>query len=94
MITTASVVGLEAHGLIVPLLLKNQDVIRDLRRSDHAPFWANDYPAMMITDTSNFRNPNYHCTGGQDTVDTLDHPFAVKVIQSTVGSVLAMLRSP
>ena len=28
--------------------------------SDHAPFWKNDYPAMMITDTAPFRYPFYH----------------------------------
>lgn len=28
--------------------------------SDHRNFWAKDLPAVMITDTSFFRNPNYH----------------------------------
>lgn len=28
--------------------------------SDHQSFWNNDYPAIMITDTSFFRNKNYH----------------------------------
>lgn len=32
----------------------------DTRRSDHAPYWDRGFPAMMLTDTANFRNPNYH----------------------------------
>ena len=30
------------------------------RRSDHASFWDAGYPAVMLTDTANFRNPHYH----------------------------------
>ncbi|MFT5384263.1 MAG: hypothetical protein ACI81W_001663, partial [Saprospiraceae bacterium] len=32
----------------------------DLGRSDHAAFWLQAMPALMLTDGSNFRNPNYH----------------------------------
>jgi Zn-dependent M28 family amino/carboxypeptidase len=28
--------------------------------SDHWSFWREGYPAIMVTDTSFFRNPNYH----------------------------------
>lgn len=58
----------------------------DLQRSDHAPFWVADYPAIQITDTAEFRNPRYHCRGGQDTVDSLDPAFMRLVVQATVGS--------
>jgi len=58
----------------------------DLQRSDHAPFWDAGYPAIFITDTANFRNPNYHCLGGQDTPDTLDLPFAVDVVRAVTGA--------
>lgn len=40
--------------LEVPDRLKNAFAARDLRRSDHAPFWRRDVPAMMLTDTANF----------------------------------------
>jgi hypothetical protein len=33
---------------------------RDINRSDHWSFWQFDYPGLMITDTSNFRNKLYH----------------------------------
>ena len=31
-----------------------------IERSDHASFWAEGYPAVMITDTAEFRNKEYH----------------------------------
>lgn len=42
----------------------------DFLRSDHAPFLAAGVPAVMLTDTANFRNPNYHRP--TDTIDSLD----------------------
>ena len=49
----------------------------DLLRSDHVPFWKRGIPALMWTDTANFRNPNYH--QGSDTPDTLDYAFMTRV---------------
>lgn len=39
--------------------------------SDHWSFWQCGYPAVMVTDTAPFRNPNYHRE--TDTPDTLDY---------------------
>lgn len=50
-----------------------------LARSDHAPFWAQNIPAIMWTDTSEFRNANYHCR--TDTPDTLNYGFLRRVTQ-------------
>ncbi|MGM0575998.1 MAG: M20/M25/M40 family metallo-hydrolase [Myxococcota bacterium] len=61
-------------------------IFGDLRRSDHAAFWDQGYPGVMVTDTSNFRNPHYHCSGGPDVVDDLDIGFAVKVVRALVGA--------
>jgi Zn-dependent M28 family amino/carboxypeptidase len=49
----------------------------DIFRSDHANFWEASIPAVMWTDTSNFRNPNYH--KASDTPDTLDYDFMGQV---------------
>jgi Peptidase family M28 len=54
-----------AEGISVPT-----DRIEHVRRSDHAPFWDNGYPAIMVTDTAQFRNPNYH--RASDIVTTVD----------------------
>ncbi len=42
----------------------------DTRRSDHAPFWDMGWPALLVTDTSEFRTPHYHRPS--DTLQTLD----------------------
>ncbi len=39
--------------------------------SDHWSFWQMGYPALMITDTSFFRNPHYHLPS--DLPETLDY---------------------
>ncbi len=62
----------------LPVPLKGQ-VLPDTRRSDHAPFWDLNYRAIMVTDTANSRNPNYHTP--KDTVETLDLRFLAKVCQ-------------
>ncbi len=57
----------------------------DLLRSDHAPFIELGIPAVMVTDTANFRNPHYHRL--TDTVDTLDpvrFPLAVRALAAAV----------
>lgn len=54
--------------------------------SDHRNFWTVDYPALMITDTAFYRNPNYHTSG--DTIDTLDFTNMARVIQGLYYSSL------
>lgn len=50
-----------------------------LKRSDHSPFWEAKIPALMWTDTAEFRNMNYH--SAHDTPDTLNYEFMKKVTQ-------------
>jgi pimeloyl-ACP methyl ester carboxylesterase len=66
------------------------EVLPDTRRSDHAPFWDNGYKAIMITDTTDFRNPHYHKPG--DTLETLNLAFAAEVCRATGGLVLEIAR--
>lgn len=56
-------------------------------RPDHAAFWQQGYTALMISDTAEFRNPNYHCRGGADDPATLDYDFARCVTQTTAQAV-------
>ena len=65
--------------------------LSDLQRSDHASFWYAGYPAIMVTDTANFRYGGYHCRDGEDTIDRLDLDFAVDVVEATAESVLTVL---
>ena len=55
------------------------------RRSDNASFWSNGYPALLLTDTGNLRNPHYHRPS--DRVETLDLGFATEVTDSVVACV-------
>jgi Zn-dependent M28 family amino/carboxypeptidase len=57
-----------------------------LGRSDHAPFWAKKIPALMWTDTSEFRNHNYH--RDSDTPDTLNYRFLRHVTQLLTACVV------
>lgn len=66
------VLGLKANFLfkkLFPLLL----------RSDHEPFWDARIPALMWTDSAEFRNPHYHRPS--DTPETLDYAFLRRVSQ-------------
>jgi hypothetical protein len=55
----------------------------DLGRSDHAPFWVANRPAIMLTDGANFRNPHYHTPG--DMVGTLNFTFMANAVKATVA---------
>ncbi|WP_169313461.1 M28 family peptidase [Aequorivita sublithincola] len=56
----------------------------DLRRSDHAMFWDAGLQALMLTDTANFRNPNYHTPG--DNIGTLDFEFMKNVVKAVLAT--------
>ncbi|MGB3297880.1 MAG: M28 family peptidase [Phormidesmis sp.] len=47
------------------------------RRSDHAPFWDAGYPAILVTDTADLRNPHYHTAS--DRPQTLNVPIMEKI---------------
>lgn len=75
--------GLDVQTLAAPgasLLLP------ELRLSDHSPFWDEGFPALMLTDTSFFRNPHYHLPS--DTLDTLDLGFLAKVADGVVRALV------
>jgi len=42
----------------------------DARRSDHAPYWDVEIPAIFLTDTAEFRTDTYH--RASDNLDSLD----------------------
>jgi Zn-dependent M28 family amino/carboxypeptidase len=49
-----------------------------LDRSDHLPFWRRGIPSVLLTDTANLRNHNYH--RATDTPDTLDYPRLARLV--------------
>lgn len=56
--------------------------------SDHLNYWKFGYSALMITDTSFYRNANYH--EASDTMETLDIPRMAKVIDALYLSLLVL----
>jgi Zn-dependent M28 family amino/carboxypeptidase len=80
------VAGLPVECLAVP---GNGEALPPVRLSDHSPFWDQGFPALMVTDTSFFRNPHYH--QATDTPDTLDYPFLAKVTEGVGRAVTELL---
>jgi hypothetical protein len=64
--------------------------VPDAHRSDHAPFWRAGVPALLWTDTAEFRNPHYHQPS--DTPATLDYAFLRRVTQLLIATVLDAAR--
>lgn len=54
--------------------------------SDHRSYWQHDIPALLITDTSHYRNPNYHTE--KDTLDTLNVTKMGQVIDGLIHQLL------
>ena len=56
--------------------------------SDHASFWREGIPAVMITDTAPFRNPHYH--GRTDTPERIDSVKLTRVVHGVAEVVRAL----
>ncbi len=65
------------EGLAAPLVL-----VPDIRRSDHAAFWAYGYQAIMVTDTAVFRNTGYHNVG--DVPRSLNYEKMSRVVSGLI----------
>jgi len=60
------------------------------RRSDNASFWSRGYPALLLTDTADLRNPHYHRP--TDRGVTLDYDFMAGVVDAVAETVRAAAR--
>ena len=58
----------------------------DAVRSDHASYWKAGMPAILLSDTAEMRNPNYHKK--TDTPDTIDYEFLFANTQALAATVL------
>lgn len=56
--------------------------------SDHINYWKFGYPAIMITDTSFYRNPHYHTSS--DSLETLDFERMAEVVKGLYWSILGL----
>jgi hypothetical protein len=62
------------------------NLMPDILRSDHAPFWKADIPGLLLTDSANFRYLYYHTAA--DTIDKLDFDFLEKVCKATASTAI------
>jgi Zn-dependent M28 family amino/carboxypeptidase len=81
--------AIPVHGLYLPdvPLEAIRESVPHVLRSDHAPFWEAGLPALMWTDTAEFRNPHYHRP--TDTPETLDYDFMAGVTRLLIHAVLS-----
>jgi len=63
----------------------------DLVRSDHYAFVLNHFPALLVTDTADFRNPNYHSEN--DTPGTLDYGVMAGVTDGLVAAFAGLVEA-
>ena len=64
---------LPVESLTAPAFLPGVDF------SDHLNFWKYGHPAVMITDTAFYRDPNYHAAS--DVIETLDFAKMQEVVK-------------
>lgn len=71
--------GIRKHSAIHARSLTGPEFFGGINLSDNSSFWHHGYRAIMVTDTSFFRNQNYHQE--TDTIDTLDFEKMTEVIK-------------
>ncbi len=62
-------------------------IVPGIGLSDHSSYWKFGFPAVMITDTAFYRNPNYHQSS--DTIETLDFEKMSKVVDAIIAHLMA-----
>jgi len=64
--------------------------MEEVRLSDHSTFWDQGLPALLVTDTSFLRNPNYHLPS--DRIETLNFEFMQKVATGVCYSMIELVK--
>ncbi len=71
---------IDVHSLTSPLIIPGIDL------SDHQSYWKYNYKAVMITDTSFYRNPNYHKK--TDIIESLDFDRMKEVVKGIYWTIV------
>ncbi|MFW2437843.1 MAG: M28 family peptidase [Arenicellales bacterium] len=69
-----------SQGATLPVSL-----VPDVLRSDHETYVLRGIPGLMVTDTANFRFPDYHKSS--DKVDSVNIENLARVVQGLIGAV-------
>jgi hypothetical protein len=74
--------GVDVYSINAPAAVPGIDF------SDHLNFWRHGYPAVMVTDSAFYRNPNYHCP--TDTIETLDFERMTEVVRGLYATIVTL----
>jgi Zn-dependent M28 family amino/carboxypeptidase len=81
--------AMRASGAPIPVeSLRAPESLAGVDFSDHRSYWARGFPAAMITDTSFYRNANYH--RATDTAETLDYQRMAAVVTALHAAVWSL----
>ena len=80
--------GIRKYSAINARSLTGPEFLGGINLSDNSSFWRHGYRAVMVTDTSFFRNPNYHQE--TDTIDTLDFEKMAEVVKGLHFTLMEM----
>lgn len=78
--------GIKRHSAIDARSLTAPEYLGCINLSDNSSFWRHGYRAVMVTDTSFFRNRNYHQE--TDTIDTLNFGAMAEVVKGLYYTLL------
>ena len=81
--------GMRKHSNIKTKSMTAPEFFGGINLSDQYSFWQHGYRAVMITDTSFFRNRHYHQL--TDTIDTLDFDRMAEVVKGLHYKLLELL---
>ncbi|MGH7274356.1 MAG: M28 family peptidase [Nitrospiria bacterium] len=81
-------VAFQEHSALPVESIAGIGLIPGVDFSDHASFWREGYPAVMITDTAYYRHPHYHSVS--DTIVTLDYQRMAEVVKGLYHVVIAL----
>ncbi|MBM4338229.1 MAG: M28 family peptidase [Deltaproteobacteria bacterium] len=80
--------GIRKYSAIDARSLTGPEFFGGINLSDNSSFWRHGFRAIMVTDTSFFRNPNYHQE--TDTIDTLDFEKMAEVVKGLHFTLMEM----
>lgn len=80
--------GIRKHSHINTKSLTAPEFFGGINLSDNYSFWQHGYRAVMITDTSFFRNRNYHQE--TDTIDTLNFERMAELVKGLYYTLLEL----
>jgi hypothetical protein len=80
--------GIRKYSNINARSLRAPEFFGGINLSDNYSFWRHHYRAIMVTDTSFFRNRHYHQE--TDTIDTLDFEQMAEVVKGLYYTLLEL----